>query len=370
MTYTTRTTVLLIDAHHPDPDIIQQAADILRAGGLVAFPTETVYGLGANALDPEAVARIYSAKGRPSNNPLIVHIAAPEQLEQVAVDIPALARQLADIFWPGPLTFVLRRHSKIPDTVSLGRNTVAVRLPAHPVARALITAADVPVVAPSANRFTRPSATSAAHVLEDLDGHVDMILDGGTSPIGVESTVLDLTGNTPIILRPGGVSLEALKVYVPNVQQFSAAIGMDDGSASPASPGMLLKHYSPRAEVLLFGGPSETLVQNLKHTIREQITAGKRVGLLVPDSEYPLFAGLDVQRVPLGADLEHIARNLYHALRSLDQQGVDIIVTHLVQPEGLGATINDRLTRAAEGRVFSVSSADPEGEHPHGAPTG
>ncbi len=242
------TRVIPVHPEQPEPDIIRQAADILRAGGLVAFPTETVYGLGANALDAGAIARIYEAKGRPANNPLIVHIAYIEQLEQVAIDIPEVARRLAAAFWPGPLTLVMKRHARIPESVSLGRDTVAVRLPSHPVAHALIEAAGVPVVAPSANRFTRPSATSAEHVRSDLDGGVEIILDGGPTPIGVESTVLDVTHDPPLLLRPGGVPVEALREYVPDVQHSSEIVALDNTQARPASPGMLSKHYSPQAK--------------------------------------------------------------------------------------------------------------------------
>jgi L-threonylcarbamoyladenylate synthase len=348
------TQVLPIHPQQPETAVIQQAADKLRAGGLVAFPTETVYGLGANALDAEAIARIYQAKGRPANNPLIVHIASVDQLEQVAVEIPDVARRLAAAFWPGPLTLVLKRHARIPESVSLGRDTVAVRLPSHPVARALIEAAGVPVVAPSANRFTRPSATSAAHVLNDLGGSVDIILDGGPTPIGVESTVLDVTVHPPVLLRPGGVTLEALREHVPDVQRLSEAISMDDTEARPASPGMLSKHYSPQAELLLFSGPFEAVIDRMRQTARERIEAGQRVGLLVVDFEQVLFNDLNLHVSTLGSTPEQIAHTLFAALRDLDAQGVDVILARLMQPEGLGATINDRLLRAAEGKVIDV----------------
>ncbi len=203
MPYFANTRLLAVDPALPDAAIMRQAADVLRAGGLVAFPTETVYGLGANATDAEAVSRIFSAKQRPASDPLIVHIASPEQLDQVTRFIPDLARTLAARFWPGALTLVLQRGAAVPSNVSAGRTTVAVRMPNHPIARALIQTADLPVAAPSANTFSRPSATSAQHVLDDLNGRVDIILDGGTTPIGVESTVLDLTVDPPVILRPG-----------------------------------------------------------------------------------------------------------------------------------------------------------------------
>jgi L-threonylcarbamoyladenylate synthase len=350
----TQTRIIPVNPEQPEAEVIRQAADVLRSGGLVAFPTETVYGLGANALDAEAIMRIYRAKGRPANNPLIVHIAQTGQLEQVAVNIPDVARQLAKVFWPGPLTLVLKRHARIPESVSLGRDTAAVRMPSHPVARALIEAAGVPVVAPSANRFTRPSATSAEHVLNDLTGSVDMILDGGPTPIGVESTVLDVTVDPPVLLRPGGVTLEALREYVPNVRRYSEAISIEDAQARPASPGMMSKHYSPQAELLLFSGPFEFLIDRMRQTALERINAGQRVGLLVADVEQPLFADLKLHVSPLGSTPEQIAHTLFAALRDLDAQDADVILAHLMQPEGLGTTINDRLLRAAEGRVIKV----------------
>ncbi|HWQ14189.1 MAG TPA: L-threonylcarbamoyladenylate synthase, partial [Roseiflexaceae bacterium] len=211
MTYTANTRIHSVDPLHPDPSVIDEAAGVIRAGGLVAFPTETVYGLGANALDAAAVGRVFAAKGRPASDPLIVHLRAADQLAQVAVDIPPEAVELARRLWPGPLTLVLRRHLRVPPEVTAGRDTVAVRVPAHPVALALIAAAGVPVVAPSANLFSRPSPTTAQHVLEDLRGRVDLVLDAGPAAIGIESTVVDLTSDPPALLRPGGVPAEELR---------------------------------------------------------------------------------------------------------------------------------------------------------------
>lgn len=355
---TRHTQIIPVDPHHPDADAIRQAAAVLRDGGLVAFPTETVYGLGANALDADAIAGIYRAKGRPANNPLIAHISTVAELARVAVDIPERAQQLAAAFWPGALTLVLKRHPQVPGSVSQGRDTIAVRLPSHPVAHALIEAAGVPVVAPSANRFTRPSATTAQHVLADLDGRVDLILDGGPTPIGVESTVVDLTVDPPIVLRPGGVTFEALREHMPDVQRYSAAVAMDDDSARPASPGMLSKHYSPNASMLLFRGPFEAVTDTMRRTIGDCMQAGQKVGLLLPDAEQPLFADLDVDVVRLGTDADQMARHLFAALRQLDEQGVDCILARIPPAEGLGVTVGDRLLRAAEGQVIDVTDSD------------
>src|SRR3954464_3738973 len=275
------TVVLRVDPTTPGASAIAQAAAILLRGGLVAFPTETVYGLGANALDAAAVQRIYVAKGRPASDPLIVHIAALDQLGSVAENVPALAHSLAQAFWPGPLTLVLKRRTAIPATVSAGRDTVAVRIPDHEVPLALARGAGVPIAAPSANLFTRPSPTTAAHVLEDLDGRIAMLLDGGPTPIGLESTVLDLTGAQPTLLRPGGVSIEALRQHIPDLVFVPRYIEHD--SAAPASPGMLLKHYSPRAELLLFAGAPRRALARMRQAALAAIKRGERVGVMLPN---------------------------------------------------------------------------------------
>src|SRR3954453_15196011 len=240
----TATLIIRVGPLAPEEAAIRQASEILLRGGLVAFPTETVYGLGANALDAAAVQRIFVAKGRPASDPLIVHIVALDQLDGVAAGGPALAYSLAQAFWPGPLTLVLKRRPAIPATVSAGRDTVAVRIPDHAVPLALVRAAGVPIAAPSANLFTRPSPTTAAHVLEDLDRRIDMLLDGGPTPIGLESSVLDLTSAQPTLLRPGGVSIEALRQHIPEVIFVPRYVEPDPATPAPMSPGMLLKHYS------------------------------------------------------------------------------------------------------------------------------
>lgn len=326
---------------------------MLRAGGLVAFPTETVYGLGANATDAEAVSRIFSAKRRPATDPIIVHIAETRQLNEVARNVPPLARELAARFWPGPLTLVLERGASIPANVSAGRPTVAVRMPSHPVARALIQAAGLPVAAPSANTFSRPSATSAQHVLEDLNGHVDIILDGGATPIGVESTVLDLTGESPVVLRPGGVSLEMLSSVIPGITWQPHYLQTDEDAASP---GQMVKHYSPRAPVRLFDGNRAAVIEQMQQTALDETAQGHKVGVLLVDEDRASFDRLPLEIVSLGSenDPEQISARLFAALRELDRRGVDAILVRGIVREGLGAAIWDRLVRAAEGRVIEV----------------
>ncbi|MCX6021204.1 MAG: L-threonylcarbamoyladenylate synthase, partial [Chloroflexi bacterium] len=280
-----RTPLILVDAGNPDPEAIATAAAVLRRGGTVAFPTETVYGLGANALDPEAVERVFAAKGRPSYDPLIVHLASAADLPQVVRSVPEAARLLAAAFWPGPLSLVLPRAAVVPDIVTAGRDTVAVRVPAHPVALALIRAAGVPVAAPSANRFGHTSPTTAAHVLDDLDGRIDLALDGGPAAVGVESTVLDLSGDMPTLLRPGGVTLEQLRAVIGEVAT-SGNTAIDAHAAAPA-PGMLASHYAPRAELRLFAGPRIAVLEALRHEILTEGYVGKKsVGLLVSYEDY------------------------------------------------------------------------------------
>ncbi len=352
----TATIIIRVDSIAPDASAIRQAAATLLGGGLVAFPTETVYGLGANALDAAAVQRIFAAKGRPASDPLIVHIAALDQLDSVAQDVPALAHTLARAFWPGPLTLVLKRRPAIPATVAAGRNTVAVRIPNHAVPLALARAAGVPIAAPSANLFTRPSPTTAAHVLADLDGRIDLLHDGGPTPIGLESTVLDLTSAQPTLLRPGGVSIEALRQHIPDLIFVPRYVEHNPAAPTPASPGMLLKHYSPRAELLLFAGPPERAVARMRQAAQEAIAAGLIVGVMAPNQEIGAFADLAVVIIPLGPreDMSQIGRRIFASMRELDRRGIERILVRGVERTGIGLAIWDRLLRAAEGRVIDA----------------
>ncbi|MBM3779459.1 MAG: threonylcarbamoyl-AMP synthase [Acidimicrobiia bacterium] len=342
------TQVLTVDPASPDPGAVAHAAACLRRGGLVVFPTETVYGLGASAFDPAAVARIFAAKERPSTDPLIVHIAEASALTTVAARSPAVLVPLAARFWPGPLTVVLARGPAIAEAVTAGGATVAVRMPAHPVARALIASAGVAVAAPSANRFSRPSPTTAAHVLADLDARVDVILDAGPTPIGIESTVLDLTGTRPRVLRPGAVTLEMLREVLPDVVM--------DRTAGPVtgpmpSPGLLGRHYAPRAPLTLYTGDPAKRLPRIVEDVRRLVASGRRVGALAaPSAEKALQdAGATVVPLAEAGDLEGTAARLYAGLRHLDALGVDVILAGSVESEtGLGAALADRLHRAAE----------------------
>jgi L-threonylcarbamoyladenylate synthase len=346
------TRVLRVNPSAPEAEPIQEAARVLCAGLLVAFPTETVYGLGANALDSQAVASIFEAKGRPASDPIIVHLHDLAQLPAVAINIPELVYELARKFWPGPLTCVLQRNANVPSSVSAGMSTVAVRMPSHPVAIALLRAANLPVAAPSANRFARPSATTAEHVLEDLDGRIDLILDGGGAVIGVESTIIDLTKDQPTILRPGGIPVETLRTLIPNLQIVSKHLHADEQGIE--APGMLLKHYSPRAKLLLFNGTNDSLIPAMRTYALQQIQQGKKVGLLLSDSELTGVADLPAETISLGSTESEVSHNLFSAIRSLDQAAVDVILVHTFGQSGLGLALWDRLLRAAEGHIIEV----------------
>ncbi len=353
---TMKTLVLPVDPTAPDPVAIRQAAAVLQHGGLVAFPTETVYGLGANALDAEAVQGIFTAKGRPAYDPLIVHLAGVEALPDVVAEIPPLVETLATHFWPGPLTLVLPRASHIPLAVTAGGPTVAVRVPAHPVALALIRAAGFPIAAPSANRFGHLSPTQAAHVLDDLDGHIDVLLDGGPTPVGVESTVLSLVTPVPTILRPGGASREALATVLGQVDVLGRALTAED---VVPSPGVLAQHYAPRARLTLYQGPRKATLRAMRAAAAQLAAAGQRVGLLLAASgDAATFADIPatIQAIDTTGDLEGAARQLFTALRALDRAGVTAILARDFGARGLGLAIRDRLTRAAAGHVVYVEN--------------
>ena len=355
------TRVVTVDPERPDPDAIGEAAAVIRRGGLVAFPTETVYGLGANALDAAAVRRIFEAKGRPSTDPLIVHIAHVGQLGRVASSVPPAARNLALAFWAGPLTLILPKNPAIPDEVTAGLASVAVRVPAHRVARALLEMAGVPVAAPSANRFSRPSPTRAAHVIDDLGGRIDLVLDGGPTPIGVESTIVDCTVTPPVLRRPGGITREQLLAHVPDLVVVEQRGGAE--TAQPA-PGQLLRHYAPRARVTLYEGPPAAVVDRVARDARQLAGQGSRVGVLAPEEDVmalaPALAALASSgRVIARAfgprrDPGQAARLLFDTLRALDAEGPDVMLAIGVGPAAIGAAIDDRLRRAAEGRVITV----------------
>jgi len=342
-----RTTVVKTDPHHPDPGDIREAALCLRRGGLVAFPTETVYGLGADATNGKAVAAVFGVKGRPPDNPLIVHVASLEDARALVTGVGEAATALMEAFWPGPLSLVLPRSDLVVPAVSCGLDTVAIRMPAHPVALELLRQAGVPVAAPSANVSGRPSPTRAEHVLADLGGRVDFVLDGGPCPVGVESTVLDLTGPVPVLLRPGGVTVEDLRKVVGEV------LVTPRGEPPVArSPGLRYRHYAPRAGLVLVEGPPEAAAAEAVRLVRELAAGGARVGVLAVAEDAAAFRALGpevvVETPGSRGDLAAVATRLFDALRRLDSSGVDWIVAQGVPGTGLGLAILNRLRKAAE----------------------
>lgn len=358
MTDRTQPTHTMVLATPPDaipPDAIALAASLLRAGDVVAFPTETVYGLGADATSETAVQRIFVAKERPLHDPLIVHLADAAQLAEVARDIPPEVARLAERFWPGPLTLVLRRNPRIPAIVAAGGDTVGVRVPAHPVALALLRAAHLPIAAPSANRFMHTSPTTAAHVLADLDGRIACVLDGGPTTVGVESTVVDLTTHPPRLLRPGGVTLEALRTILPDIVA-------PDSTSTPANrepahaPGQMERHYAPHTRLIVFDATGADALSAMLAEAEGAIARGERVGALAADEEAATLEGAGARVARLGPmnDLAAISRRLYAALRELDAAGLDVLLAHSFGRQGLGLAIEDRLRRAAGGRLRAV----------------
>ncbi|MGB1285797.1 MAG: L-threonylcarbamoyladenylate synthase [Aggregatilineales bacterium] len=353
MPYAANTLIAHVDKDNPDPEIMALAGEVLHEGGLVAFPTETVYGLGANALSESAVAKIFEAKGRPATDPVIVHIYEMDDLEKIAVNIPEIAYTLAEKFWAGALTLILQKSDAIPLNVTAGGETVAVRMPSHPVAQALLRKSNLPIAAPSANLFSRPSPTGAAHVLHDLEGKVDVILDAGATSIGVESTIVDLTGETPVVLRPGGVSIEDLREFIPDLAYKARYLA--ENMTAP-SPGTLVKHYSPDAQVMLFQG-DERAVLAAMHRMTEQFFAEeKRVGILAMNGDALEFADMPVHVALMGRTDTDMAARLFAGLRALDEDGVDVILVRAPEQSGMGLAIWDRLLRAAEGHIISVTA--------------
>lgn len=372
---------LKVDPVRPEKEIIAEAAAVLMAGGLVAFPTETVYGLGANALDARAVSRIFTAKGRPADNPLIVHVATVEEVFALTVGpLPPAARPLMKAFWPGPLTLVLTGNGKVAPEVSPGLPTVALRMPDHPVALELIRAAGVPVAAPSANTSGRPSPTTAGHVMEDLDGLVEVVLDGGPCGLGLESTVLDLTGEVPVILRPGAVTpgdivrvaghvlvdpaadgpvleiFRETKNQPPAGRPKQAEVDWPEGEecCKPRSPGFKYTHYAPKAPLFLFEGPPGKVAARVLEAARAHAAAGRRVGILAASDREEYRRAGELILTGRRNEPSTVAAGLYAALRKFDATGVDVILAEGLDGGGVALAVRNRLRKAAGGRVIKV----------------
>lgn len=339
---------IIIDKKVPlDDRQLLEAAHILRAGGLVAFPTETVYGLGANALNEEAAKKIYAAKGRPSDNPLIAHISSMEELEPLVSEIPQTAKKLMKQFWPGPLTLIFKKSRIVPYGTTGGLETVAVRMPSDPIANRLIALAGVPVAAPSANTSGRPSPTTADHVYQDMNGRIDMIVDGGPVGIGVESTIVDVSERIPTVLRPGAVTMEMLKAVLGEVAIDPAILGPVKPDVRPKAPGMKYRHYAPKADLTLVEGPIENVVEKINRLAEEKLERGCRVGIICTKETQGRYPKGVLRSIGTRAKEETIAHNLYAVLRDFDDLDMDYIFSESFSGSSLGQAIMNRLTKAA-----------------------
>lgn len=346
-----KTDIIKFKGNTKDKIYLKKISDTLKDGGLVVLPTETVYGLGGNGLNKRACKKIYEAKGRPSDNPLILHIAENSQLDELVVEIPDVAKKCIEKFWPGPLTIIFKRAAIIPDEATGGLDTVAIREPSNEIAHAILKAVDFPVAAPSANLSGRPSPTKVEHVIEDLNGRVDIIVDGGHSVVGIESTVLDVTVDPPMILRPGKITLEDLREIDENITIDSATIDSKSGEI-PKSPGQKYRHYAPRAEAICFGGRLDKVVNEIKKNIEEN--KDKKIAVLATDETYEEYKNLDIKLlVNLGSreHLEEVASNLFDALRRCDEENIDIIFAEGFELRGMGLSIMNRLLKACSGKV-------------------
>ena len=336
-----------------DEASIRQAGQILKRGGLVAFPTETVYGLGADALNEDAAAKIYAAKGRPSDNPLIVHITERKMLDAIVSEVSTQAELLMEKFWPGPMTLIFKKSALVPYGTTGGLDTVAVRMPSHPVARAVIDAGGGYIAAPSANVSGRPSTTTAAHVIEDLSGRIEMILDGGQAVIGLESTIVDMSVEPPVILRPGAITKDMMEAVIGPVEIDKAIIAPNSG-VKPKAPGMKYRHYAPRADLTIVEGPSDKVVETMNRMAAEAEAEGKKVGIIATDetaSRYP--HGL-VMSLGARSREEEIAMHLFEVLRKFDDTDVNCIFSESFEDAAIGAAIMNRLLKAAGHKVVRV----------------
>ena len=336
-----------------DETMIEEAGRIIRKGGLVAFPTETVYGLGGDALNPESSKKIYAAKGRPSDNPLIVHIADKRDLHRIVREVPEKAKKLMEAFWPGPLTMIFYKNELVPQATTGGLDTVAVRMPSDRIAAAFIRAAGGFVAAPSANVSGRPSTTTAAHVEEDLGGRIEMILDGGQAVIGLESTIVDMSVEPPVILRPGAVTKEMMEAVIGPLEVDKAIIAPDSG-VKPKAPGMKYRHYAPRADLAVVEGSTEAVIAAINQLAEEAETEGKRVGITATDETKDRYPKGLVLSLGARKHEEEIAQHLFEVLRDFDETDVDCIYSEAFDEASIGPAIMNRLLKAAGHKVIQV----------------
>lgn len=349
-----KTLIEKIDRHQMDEAVLAKAGEILKNGGLVAFPTETVYGLGANALDENAAMKTYAAKGRPSDNPLIIHIADVEDLPIVARNISDKAKQIIERFWPGPLTLIFEKQYIVPFGTTGGLSTVAVRMPTDEIAKAVIRAGGGYISAPSANTSGRPSPTSAQHVADDFDGKIDMIIDGGNVDIGLESTILDMTVEPPMILRPGAITREMLEEVVGEVT-VDVTLLVEDSGEAPKAPGMKYRHYAPKAELIIVEGETDDVIKAIRQIAYEQTRLGLKVGIIATSETESFYSNGIVKNIGTRNNENSIAKNLYRVLREFDEDDVSYIYSESFESGGIGDAIMNRLNKAAGHRVIQAT---------------
>jgi len=338
------TCVIRVDRENPDIEKIKIAAEIIKNGGLVAFPTETVYGLGANTLNGEAVMKIFKVKNRPPDNPLINHIDSKEWLYKLAEEVPEEAITLADAFWPGPLTMIFKKKDIVPDVVTGGLKTTSMRMPDNKIALNLIKYSECPIAAPSANLSGKPSPTTAEHVIHDLYGKIDCIIDGGKTDIGVESTVIDLTVDPPLLLRPGGVTYEMLKDFI-EIKIHPAAEAMIKFKGKPESPGMKYRHYAPKADMILVEGEINKMIKKIQEIYEEN--KGKKIGIIATEETKKFYTG-NIKIIGSRRNMRTVATNLFKILREFDREGMDLIISEGFSTEGIGLAVMNRLRKAAK----------------------
>ncbi|MNO86181.1 Threonylcarbamoyl-AMP synthase [compost metagenome] len=348
------TKISIIKDIHRNIKSIEEAASVIKEGGVVAFPTETVYGLGADALNPLAVKKIFEAKGRPQDNPLIIHVAN-KNLESLVKEIPSIANKIMDRFWPGPLTLIFKKKDIIPDVTSANLDTVGVRMPSNEIALKLIESSGTPIAAPSANISGRPSPTDVERCIEDLEGKIDYILGGNRSDVGVESTILDLSVDPPCVLRPGGITLEMLKEIDERIYIDPAIMKKSNENIKPKAPGMKYRHYAPKAKIKIINGNTEKTIEKIKDLLQNYIDNKLRVGVMTCDEHINYYSN-QVEIISLGSrkKLDEIAKNLFEALRSFDDRGVDIILAEGYEEKDLGIAIMNRLKKAAAYDILEV----------------
>jgi len=347
------TCIVKIDELNIDEEKLERAGRIIKDGGLVAFPTETVYGLGGDALNPDSSRKIYAAKGRPSDNPLIVHIANIADIEKIVVEYTEQARKIANAFWPGPLTMILKKSDCVPVETTGGLDTVAIRMPVHETARRFIEAAGGYVAAPSANLSGKPSPTCAKYVIQDMDGRIDMIIDGGDAGIGLESTIIDLSGEVPMLLRPGYITIEQLREVLGEVDVDRTIM---DGNCKdrPKAPGMRYRHYAPKGDLKIISGDEEKVISKINELTKQATEEAKKVGVIATDETRDQYIATSVKSIGSRMDEDTIAHRLYTILREFDDEDIEVIYSESFDVSGIGQAIMNRLLKAAGHQIINL----------------